>query len=383
MKKLIAILLALTLIISGCSQDKKPENDKKGEKLIIGGLAPLTGSVAVYGITAANGEKLAIEEINAKGGILGKQVEFLLEDEKGDPAEAVNAYNKLSGKKIVALLGDITSKPSVAVAEVAKGENMPMITPTGTALAITEGRPNVFRVCFTDPYQGKVLANFAKNNLKAKTAAVLTNNSDDYSKGVAKAFVEEAQKLGIEIVSEEGYSDKDKDFRAQLTNIKEKNPDVLLMPDYYETVALIASQAREVGVKSVFIGADGWDGVVAKLDKSAYNVVEGAYFSNHYSVSDKNEKVANFVKNYKKKYNEDPSAFSALAYDGVYLLKQAIEKANSTKKEDIIKALKEIEFSGVTGKLKFDENNNPLKTVTITKIVNGEYKFETLVELKK
>lgn len=382
MKKFTLMLLGLSFLITACGGEKEATTKKTDEAatIKIGGLGPLTGPLAIYGVTATNGSKLAFEEINKNGGILGKQVEFVLFDEKGDSTEAVTAYNRLVDEGIVALVGDITSKPSLAVAEIAAQDNMPMITPTGTQFNITEAGPNVFRVCFTDPYQGVILANLAKNNLKANTVAIMVNNSSDYSDGVAEAFIKEAERLGLKIVAKEGYAEGDKDFRAQLTKVAATNPDVLLVPDYYEQVALITTQAREVGVKSTFIGPDGWDGVAKALDSSAYGAVENSYFTNHYSVEDTNEKVQNFLKAYREKYKDEPSAFSALSYDAAYLMKDAIEKAGSTDKDAIVKAMKESDFAGVTGHLRFDEKNNPVKAVTVLKVVNGNYTFDSVIQ---
>lgn len=382
MKKFTLMLLGLSFLITACGGEKEATTKKTDEAatIKIGGLGPLTGPLAIYGVTATNGSKLAFEEINKNGGILGKQVEFVLFDEKGDSTEAVTAYNRLVDEGVVALVGDITSKPSLAVAEIAAQDNMPMITPTGTQFNITEAGPNVFRVCFTDPYQGVILANLAKNNLKANTVAIMVNNSSDYSDGVAEAFIKEAERLGLKIVAKEGYAEGDKDFRAQLTKVAATNPDVLLVPDYYEQVALITTQAREVGVKSTFIGPDGWDGVAKALDSSAYGAVENSYFTNHYSVEDTNEKVQNFLKAYREKYKDEPSAFSALSYDAAYLMKDAIEKAGSTDKDAIVKAMKESDFAGVTGHLRFDEKNNPVKAVTVLKVVNGNYTFDSVIE---
>lgn len=381
MKKLNTFLMGASLFLVACGGAK--EESSKSDVLKVGGIGPLTGPLAIYGVSSTNGSKLAMEEINKNGGILGKQVEYLVLDEKGDSTEAVTAYNRLVDEGVVALIGDITSKPSLAVAEVAAQDNLPMITPTGTQFNITEAGPNVFRVCFTDPYQGVVLANFAKNNLNAKTVAVVVNNSNDYSDGVAKAFVEQAEKLGLKVVAKEGYSDGDKDFRAQLTKILPTNPDVLVVPDYYEQVALITVQAREVGLKSTFIGPDGWDGVAKTLDSSAYGAVENSYFTNHYSLQDTSPKVQNFLKAYREAYNEDPSAFSALSYDASYMLKAAMEKAGSTDKQAVVDALKTLDYDGVTGHLTFDEKNNPVKAVTVLKIVNGEYTFDSVVEPTK
>ena len=382
MKKFTLMLLGLSFLITACGGEKEATTKKTDEAatIKIGGLGPLTGPLAIYGVTATNGSKLAFEEINKNGGILGKQVEFVLFDEKGDSTEAVTAYNRLVEEGVVALVGDITSKPSLAVAEIAAQDNMPMITPTGTQFNITEAGPNVFRVCFTDPYQGVILANLAKNNLKANTVAIMVNNSSDYSDGVAEAFIKEAERLGLKIVAKEGYAEGDKDFRAQLTKVAATNPDVLLVPDYYEQVALITTQAREVGVKSTFIGPDGWDGVAKALDSSAYGAVENSYFTNHYSVEDTNEKVQNFLKAYREKYKDEPSAFSALSYDAAYLMKDAIEKAGSTDKDAIVKAMKESDFAGVTGHLRFDEKNNPVKAVTVLKVVNGNYTFDSVIQ---
>lgn len=383
MKKIIMLLLVLMIVLTSCgtNNEKKEDSADNSKEIIIGGLAPLTGPVSSYGIAASNGAKMAFEEINSNGGVLGKKIKFLLEDEKGDATEAVNAYNKLIEEGAIAILGDITSKPTLAIAEIAKEDGTPVISPTATMLNITEGRESVFRVCFTDPYQAEILAKYAKENLKAKSVALLTNNSQDYSKGISEAFKKKSKELGMTVLIDEGYAEGDIDFKAQLTNIASKNADVLLIPDYYQSVALIASQAKEVGLKSILLGGDGWDGVIEQLDKSALNVVEGAIFANHYSYNDPNEKIKNFVEGFKKNFNSNPASFAALGYDGAYIIKEAIEKAGSTDKKEIVKALKEIEFDGVTGKLKFDSNNNPVKTVTITKIENGDYKLETVIGL--
>lgn len=384
MKKFASMLLGLSLLLTACGgneqQASAPAANKEAEVIKVGGLGPLTGPLAIYGVTATNGTKLAFEEINAAGGVLGKKMEFVLFDEKGDSTEAVTAYNRLVDEGVVALIGDITSKPSLAVAEIAAQDKLPMITPTGTQFNITEAGPNIFRVCFTDPYQGVVLANFAQQKLNAKTAAVMVNNSSDYSDGIANSFIQQAEKLGITVVAKEGYAEGDKDFKAQLTKIAPTNPDVLVVPEYYEQAALIATQAREVGITATFVGPDGWDGVAKALDKSAYGAIENSYFTNHYSVEDTSERVQNFIKAYKAKYNEDPSAFSALSYDAAYIVKESIEKAGSTDKEAITKAMKEINYNGVTGQLTFDEKNNPVKAVTIIRIEDGNYRFDSVIQ---
>lgn len=387
-KKLLLMTLLPSVLLVGCGQKNQSANTddaKKDEKvesdtIKIGGLAPLTGNVAIYGTTASNGAKLAVKEINKNGGINGKQIEFILEDEKGDNTEAINAYNKLHSKGIDALWGDVTSKPTVGVAELANEDHVPMITPTGTQLNITEGKESVFRTCYTDPFQGKILAQYAKEHLNAKTFAMITNNSSDYSNGVAKAFKEKALELGLKSVSEESYAEGDTDFKGTLTKIKEKNPDVLLIPDYYQVVALMAPQIKEVGISSKLIAPDGWDGVLQQMDKSSYDSVNGALFTNHYAVNDTSEKIKKFVDSYKEEFKSEPSSFAALGYDAIYMFKDAFEKANSKDPKKVIEAIKQLNFDGVTGKLKFDDNNNPIKAVTIIKIEDGKYVKDSVVE---
>ena len=371
------IITGAAMMFTACGGQKETAENTV---IKVGGLAPLTGSLAIYGVTTTNGAQLAVEEINKNGGINGKQIEYIVLDTKGDATESVMAYNKLVDTNVAAVIGDITSKPTVAVAEIAAQDNMPMITPTGTQVDITEAGPNVFRVCFTNPYQGTVLATLAKERFGADTAGILVNNSSDYSDGIAKAFTEQAEKLGIKFTVKDGYAAGDRDFRAQLTKIAAENPDVLLIPEYYEQASLIAAQAREVGVKSIFVGSDGWDGIAKTLDSTAYKVIENSYFTNHFSMQDESVKIQNFIKAYKETYKEDPSAFSALGYDAVYMVKEAVEKAGSTDKQAVVDALKNIEYDGITGYLTFDDHNNPVKAVTILKIVNGEYVFDSKIK---
>ena len=377
MKKINMFIVGAMMLIGGCG---KSGEMTKPETIKIGGMAPLTGALAIYGVTTTNGAELAVKEINENGGVLGKKIEYIMLDTKGDSTEAVMAYNKLVDEKVAGIIGEITSKPTLAVAEVAVQDNMPLITPTGTQVDITEAGPNVFRVCFTNPYQGKVLAITSKERLGADTVAVMLNNSSDYSDGITKAFIEESEKLGMKVMGVEGYSDRDKDFRPQLTKLAAMNPDVVLIPEYYEQAALIATQAREVGVKSIFVGSDGWDGIAKTLDKSSYSAIENSYFTNHFSMEDQSEKIQNFLKDYRETYKEDPSAFSALGYDAIYMMKSAIEKAGTTDKQKVVDALKGIEYDGITGYLTFDDHNNPVKAVTVLKIENGKYIFDSKVK---
>ena len=380
---LVSFLWVFSLLVTACGSGEEKDQGVKEEsdKIVLGGIGGLTGEVAVYGVSSFNGAQIAIDEINETGGINSKQIVLKLEDDKGVTTESINAYNKLRDEGVVAIIGSITSAPTEAIAPLAQEDKMPLITPTGTQFGITMGRDGVFRVCFTDPFQGEILAQYAKDS-GAKTAALMKNSSSDYSSGVYDAFKAKAEELGIEIVAEESYGNDDMDFRVQLTNIKSANPDVLLVPDYYQINALIAIQANELGIDAMILGPDGWDGVIQQVEPSQYDVLNKVYFTNHYSLDDTDERVQNFIKNYRDRFGEDPTAFAALSYDAVYLYKQAIEEANSTEAEAILTALNKIEFEGITGKLKFDENNNPVKSVSIISIKDGKYTLSDVVEPK-
>ncbi len=377
-RKLLLVMSVLALILTSCGTKDNGTTDDS--KVKIGVVTPQTGPVSIYGKANENGIRLATKEINENGGISGREIELVVMDDKGEITDAVTSFNLLMEENVDVVIGAFTSKPSLALAETAKNYEIPVITPGGTQEDITLGKPNVFRQTFTNSYQGSLLAIHAKDNLNAKTAAILKNNSDDYSTGIAKSFTDKANELGIEIVADESYSINDNDFKAQLTSIKAKNPDVLLIPDYYEKLSLIITQTKEIGLDSVLVGPDGWAGVLTALDKSSYDAIEGSYYNDHFAIDDDAEIVKNFVENYRTEYNEDPISPSALGYDSVYLVKQAIENAGSLDKKVVTDSIKNIEFTGVTGSFKFDENNNPVKSSSMIEITNGEYKFSTEVK---
>lgn len=384
-KKLAVGMLLAGLFLTACSNDggnegKEVDDGAKkeaSETVKVGNSAPLTGPVSVYGITTNNGIKLAVDEVNANGGILGKQIEWFEYDDKGEITDAVTNYNNLMQDEVEAIFGGVPSKPSLAIAESAANDEVVYITPTGTQANITVGKENAFRTCFTDPFQGEVLANFSKNNLDAKKVAILRNQSSDFSMGVADVYGKKAKELGMEVVADESYGDSDTDFKAQLTKVRKENPDVLFIPDYYEKVALIVPQVREAGIEATLVGADGWDTVLSVMDKSNFDAIEGSYFANQFTLEDPSEKVQNFVKAYEEKYGDKPSTFAAEGYDTVYLYKQAVEEAGTTEWDKVIEALENIKFDGITGSFTYDENHNPIKTAKMMKIVNGEYKFDS------
>lgn len=384
-KKFAVGMLLAGLFLSACgneggNESKKADGANKqeaSETIKLGNSAPLTGPLSIYGQTTNNGIKLAIEEVNANGGILGKKVDWVEYDDKGEITDAVTNYNKLMEDKVDAIFGGVPSKPALAIAESSVNDGVLYITPTATQANITEGKPNVFRTCFTDPFQGEVLAHFSKEKLNAKKVAILRNQSSDFSMGVADVFEKKAKELGMEVVADESYGDSDTDFKAQLTNVRGQNPDVLFIPDYYEKVALIAPQVKEAGIDATLVGADGWDTVLSVMDESSFSSLENSYFSNQFTLEDPSEEVQTFLKNYKEKFGENPSTFAAEGYDTVYLYKQAVEAAGTTEWAKVIEALKKVEFKGVTGSFTYDENNNPIKTAKMIRIENGEYKFDS------
>ncbi len=381
-KRMMALLAAcamMTAVFAGCSSAPAASDEGNGaadaETVKIGGLAPLTGEVSMYGIATNNGVKIAIDEINAAGGVLGKQVEYIPYDEKGDATEAVNAYNKLvQSDKIVALVGDVTSTPCLAVAQQAAKDNLPMITATGTAKDITAAGTNVFRACFIDPFQGELMAAYAKK-LGYTKAAILYDTGSDYSVGLTDAFVAEAANQGVEIVAKEGYASGDVDFKAQLTKIAATDAEVLFLPEYYEDVVLIAPQAREAGINAVLLGADGWDSVVESIDPSNIGTLEGSFFCCHASMESTDEAFVAFKAKYEELYGEKPNMFAALGYDAAKIMCAAIEKAGSTDAAAIIEALGTTDYQGITGHVTYDAERNPIKSAAITSITDGNYKF--------
>lgn len=353
-----------------------PAPSASGETIKIGGLAPLTGDVSQYGIAVNNAALMAVDKINAAGGLLGKQIEYICEDEKGDANEAVNAYNKLvNNDGVIAIVGDVTTKPTQAVAQKSVDDAIPLLTATATGEDVTKAGENVYRVCFIDPYQGQLMANYAFDKLSAKKAAIIYDNGDPYSTGIADAFEAEAKKLGMELVAKEGYQTGSTDFNSQLAKVKEAAPDVLLLPVYYNDVVLIADQARSNGVDCKLLGADGWDGVLSKIDAAKVDVLKNAYFCSQYSAESTDPDLQAFLKEYKEKYGNEANMFAVLGYDAMNIMADAITRAGSEDSEAIIAALKDTNFKGLTGTTTFDANRNPVRSAVILTVEGGAYKF--------
>lgn len=368
MKKTVSLILVLMLAL-GMTATAMADTIK------IGGLAPLTGEVAQYGVAVQEGVDLYIKQINEAGGINGNTVEVLWQDEKGDVTEAINAYNKLVYQdEVVAIIGDVTSKPTLAVADLAAEEGIPMITASSTAYDVTTDKENVFRSCFLDPFQAKTMANFAKDEFGATKLAVLYDTGDDYSTGLAEAFKAQAEANGQEIVAYEGGSASDVDFKAQLTNIKAAAPEVLFVAYYYGPAALIVKQASEIGLECKFVGADGIGGIENSIDD--VSLLNNMYYSDHYASDAQSEEVISFNASFEAEYGQAPySAFNATGYDAAMILCKAIEAAGSTDYAAVVDAMKATDIQGVTGNITFDDHNDPIKSAFIMTYVDGVKTF--------
>ncbi len=375
---ILVVLLMLAGLMAGCGSSS---NDIK-----IGMVYELTGNTASFGTMAANGAKLAFKEINAKGGVLGKQITIVTADNKGEPSESTNAMTKvITQDKVIAVTGFTTSSNGIAGATVAEANKIPLVAAATTNPKVTvdektgKVRDNTFRVCFIDPFQGTVGANFVLNTLKLKKAAVMIDNSSDYSKGLQQFFKEAFLKGGGTIVSEEAYLQKDQDFKTILTKIKATNPDVIYLPGYYEEVGKIIKQARELGITIPFVGGDGWDS--PKLPEIAgAEALNGAYFTNHYSVEDTSPASKSFVDAFKKEYNQTPDAMAVLGYDAAYVLVDAIKRANSTDSAKIREALAATkDYQGASGKLTLNATHDAVKGAVILAFKDGKQTYQSTV----
>ncbi|MBR7064084.1 MAG: ABC transporter substrate-binding protein [Treponema sp.] len=360
-KKIVQVLLLASVVFFATSCQKENKNEIK-----IGGIFPLTGAVSVYGVECKKGIDLAIEEINAAGGVNEKTLRLISEDDEGNPDKSVTAFTKLLARdKISFLIGSLTSGCSLAVTTHAQVSNVIQIAPAATATDITNAGNYIFRACFIDPFQGTVGGKFARETLGAKRAAILYDAGNDYSVGLQENFASSFANGGGQIVALESYSTNDVDFNAQIVKIKNANPDVVYLPDYYGTVALIAKQLRAQGVNVPFVGADGWDGLVEGDE------MLGCYYSNHYATDVPNQKVQDFVSNFEKKYGNKPNAFAALGYDSVYMLKDAMAKAGTFDVAAVRDALEATDGEYVTGNLTFDEKHNPVKSAVMLEFTKG------------
>ena len=371
-----AVVAALALLLAGC---KSPP----AKEIKIGLITPLTGDVKTFGESVKNAFELAVDEANQAGGVAGMKIVPVVVDDRNDPTEASNAANLLiHQQKVRAIIGSVTSKATIPVSDMAQSGKIPAISPSATNPKVTVADGNrkdfMFRSCFIDPFQGKVMAKFARETLFKEKAGVLYDASNDYSKGIAEYFSDAFKLMGGKVVAYESYGRDDVDFSALLTKVKASGADVLFLPDYYNKVGLIAKQAREKGIQATMIGPDGWDS--PDLVKVAGAAIEGSYFSNHYSPDDTRPEVVAWVKKYKEKFGQTPDALGTLAYDGTNLMLEAIRKANSDDPAKIREALASIKgFKGVTGESAMDDNGNAVKSAVILQVIGGQQKFVKVV----
>lgn len=378
MKKSLYVFFILLLSVSlfvGCSQSTSSESD--GDTIKVGLNYELSGNVATYGQSLTEGIELAIEEINENGGVLGKEIKITKVDNKSDSAEAANVATRLATRdNVVVMLGPATSGNTKGATPPAMQNKIPLVSASATADDVTvdsngKVREYIFKTCFSDSFQGLKMGEFAYSDLGTKKAAILMDNTSDYSKGLTKAFKDKFTGLGATVVAEEAYQAKDTDYKSVLTNIKGTDAEVLYVPGYYEEVGLIVKQARELGLDIPILGGDGYDS--PKLAEIAGNdSLNNVYYTNHYSPMDDAPEVIKFQEAFKAKYNEEADAFNALGYDMAYLVADAIERAGEADPEKIKNALEETkDFKGVTGTLSMDEFHNPVKSVTILEVKNG------------
>jgi branched-chain amino acid transport system substrate-binding protein len=373
MKGLLPIL-ALALV-AGCGG---------GDAIKIGIIVPLTGDVKTFGESARNGALMAIEEVNASGGIAGRQIQAIVSDDKNDPMETSNAGSKLIDMDgVVAILGSVSSKCSVPLSDKCESSKIPMITPTSTNPKVTVGEDGkrkdyVFRACFIDPFQGTVAAKFARDSLGAERAAVMYDVGNDYSKGLAEFFRGAFEERGGRVVAYESYAKDDVDFSALLTKLKQQQPDVLFIPDYYNKVGLIAKQARQAGLTVHLLGGDGWDS--PEMLKIAGEAIYGGYFTNHYSPDDPRPEVQDWVNKYQAKYGQRPDALATLGHDAALLLIEALRRAEKPEPKDIRDALARIrDFPCVSGSITFDEHGNPIKSAAVLQYTAEGQRFVATV----
>lgn len=367
-----AAAAAVSLLVAiGC----KGEAGKDVSGITVGHVASMTGDTATFGRSADQGIRMAVEEINAAGGVLGQPIAIVTEDDRSVTEEARTAAQKLIQRdQVKALLGEVASSRSLAAAPEAQRAHVPMISPGSTNPKVTEVGDYIFRACFIDPFQGAVMARFAIDELHAKRLAILFDFKQDYSVGLADYFRDTVKKMGGEIVADERYTSGDIEFRAQLTTIRAANPDAIFVPGYYTELGLIAKQARELGITVPLLGGDGWDS--EKTLEIGGDAVNGYYFSTHYAADSDNPRVQQFVKAFTAKYGATPDAMAALGYDTAGILADALKRAGSTDGDKLRDAIAQTKgYEGVTGKITIDPKRNARKDAVVLKIDGGKFHY--------
>ena len=375
-----ALLLFLALATAVCGLAVSGCGSRNKNEILLGHFASMTGAQATFGQSTDNGIRLAVDEINAAGGVDGKKIDLITYDDKSDAREAATAVTRLVMRDgVTAVLGEVASKLSLEGAPICQQSKIPMVTPSSTNPKVTEVGDMIFRVCFIDPFQGLVCAKFARENLKAEKAAILYDQSQPYSVGLQEEFAKSFKKLGGTITTTQAYQNGEQDFGAQLTAIRGSKPDVVFIPGYYNDVGNIAVQARRLGISVPLLGGDGWES--PKLAEIGGDAINGCYYSNHYSPEDPSPKVQNFIQKYKKRFGSTPDSMAALGYDATQILCDAIKRAKSTSGPAIAQQLAETkDFDGVTGKITIDEHRNAVKPGVILEMKKGQPTYVTTIQ---
>ncbi|MBK5259618.1 MAG: ABC transporter substrate-binding protein [Thermoanaerobaculia bacterium] len=382
-KRLIVLAIAvLSLVAIGC-----PPKGEGGAatatdgKILVGEYGSFSGTEATFGKSTHEGITMAIDEINAGGGVNGRKIKVFTEDTQSKAEEAANTVTKLiSQNNVVAVLGEVASSSSMAAAPVCQSNKVPMISPSSTNPSVTEKGDYIFRMCFIDPYQGEAMANYVTRTLGVKTAAILTDVRSDYSTGLAKFFKATFVKNGGRIVGEQSYAKGDSDFRAQLTSIKPSKPQIIFVPGYYNDIGQIAIQAKDLGINAPLVGGDGWES--PKLIEIGGKALEGSFFTTHYHQDDPSDAVRNFVQKYEQRFKYKPDALAALGYDAARLLADAMTRAGTTDGPAVRDALAQTKnFAGVTGVITFGPDRNPIgKKLVVLEVRNGKLALKASVD---
>lgn len=376
-----------TALLAGCGGEKKDSAAANADKYVIGASFELTGNVANYGKSTLSGLKLAVDQVNKAGGVNGKQLVVVESDNKSEPAESGNSVTKLiTQDKVVAVVGPATSGCVFAATPVVTSNKVPLIAPCATAPAITvdngQVKEFIFRACFIDPFQGRVMAEFADKTLGVKNVAILHDASSDYSKGLAEVFEKTLNEKDGKVVAKEAFLSKDIDFKAALTKIKAANPEAIYIPGYYEEVAKIIKQTREIGLNVPLIGCDGWDSPKL-VEIAGPEALNNTYFSSAFSVQDQTESVQKFIADYKAMYQKDPDIFCMQGYNAGLVLADALKRAgdgaDGTKLAAAIAATKDLPVA--SGKLTYDKDHNPIISAIIIEMKDGVQSFKEKISL--
>src|SRR6185295_11987545 len=382
MKRTLLALLSITTLFFAfaCERRGTVGNGEQTGAIKVGYYGDLSGRTSSFGQSTKNGAQMAADEINQAGGIDGRKIEIVVEDDQGEPNKAATVVTKLINQdKVVALIGEVASSNSLAAAPKAQEAKVPMISPSSTNQAVTQVGDYISRVCFIDPFQGEVMAKFAANNLKAKRAAILFDSNSDYSKGLVQFFKAAFAKLGGEIVTEKAYAQRDRDFTGQLTAIRDLNPDVIYVPGYYQEVGVIAKQTKQLGIKAPMLGGDGWDS--PQLWDLGGEALNGSFISNHYSVDDPSPVIQDFVGRFKAKNNGTaPDALAALAYDAMMVLADSIKRAGGTECVALRNAIAQTaNFKGITGVISLNADRNAIKPAVVLELRDKKFVYKETI----